>query len=154
MVTNVLAAQYCIGVNYKSLSFAKELQDAAPDGVNIYFDCVGGDILDAVLPVMALHGRIAACGSISGYNGANALRLNNWFQVITMRLRIQGFIVLDYYAKAHEARSVLRQAIVDGKLHLDAESETVCPANFEDIPEVWLKLFEGGNQGKLVTHLQ
>ncbi|PKY03902.1 hypothetical protein P168DRAFT_319359 [Aspergillus campestris IBT 28561] len=80
--------------------------------------------------------------------------LKNWFQVITMRLRIQGFIVLDYAAQAHEARAVLRRAIEEGKLVLDAESETVCSVRFEDIPAVWMKLFEGGNRGKLVTQLE
>ncbi|KAF9894011.1 hypothetical protein FE257_008982 [Aspergillus nanangensis] len=143
--------QKCL--NYKSPSFAKDLRDATDANVDVYFDNVGGEILDMMLPLMALHGRIAACGAISAYNGEDALPLKNWFQVITMRLRIHGFIVLDYLNKAPEVRGVLKQAIADGKLRVDEKSQTVVSSSFEDIPRVWMKLFEGGNTGKLVTRL-
>ncbi|KAL4888781.1 hypothetical protein BDV59DRAFT_196154 [Aspergillus ambiguus] len=146
-----LGADICL--NYKSPSFAKDLEDATGASVNIYFDNVGGETLDRMLPLMAPHGRIAVCGAISNYNGEDIVPLRNWFQVIFLRLRIQGFAVLDYLSKAGEVKKILAQAVEDGKLRIDEGSETVVEAKFEDIPRVWLKLFDGQNKGKLITAL-
>lgn len=71
-----------------------------------------------------------------------------------MRIQIRGFIVTDYMSKRGEVLDIFRQAIEDGKLDIGAESEQVVPAKFEDIPKVWMKLFEGSNTGKLITAIQ
>jgi NADPH-dependent curcumin reductase CurA len=142
-----------LGLNYKSPSFAKDLEKATGASANVYFDNVGGEILNQMLPLMAAHGRIAVCGAISSYNGQDALSLPNWFYVIFSRIRIEGFTVADYRSKAGEVRKILAQAVEDGKLQIDEGSHTVVKAAFEDIPRVWVRLFEGANKGKLITAL-
>lgn len=139
------------GLNYKSPSFEKDLKAACGDGVDIYFDNVGGEILDFMLANMNRNGRIAACGAITAYNGEAALPMKNYFNVISMRLQIRGFIVLDHLKTINEVMGTFMSALKEGKLKLDDSSETVVDTKFEDVPGTWLKLFEGGNQGKLIT---
>ncbi|KAG8164289.1 hypothetical protein KVR01_006207 [Diaporthe batatas] len=148
-----LGADECI--DYKAGDFEQQLIKATSEYANVYFDNVGGQIMDFVLTRMARNGRVAACGSISQYNsteGDGSDRLKNWFQVISMRLRIQGFIVLDHPEKMQEALKVLPKALEEGKLDI-TEGEHVVEAKFDDVPATWLKLFEGGNTGKLITKL-
>jgi len=150
-----LGADVCL--NYKSKSFAEDLsrETPGPDGfANAYFDNVGGEMLDLMLTRMARHGRVIACGAISAYNTASerTTGLKNWFEVIAMRIRCQGFIVLDYRDKFPEARNVFTKALSEGKLEID-EGETIIETDFEHIPSTWMKLFDGSNRGKLITQL-
>lgn len=150
-----LGADKCL--NYKSADFEKQLKHATGQKTNVFFDNVAGTILDAMLPNMAMHGRIAQCGAITGYNGEDAVPLKNYFQVITMRLQIKGFIILDALHRANEMIKTLVGALQEGKLKIGEANETVVDTTkeggFEDIPKTWLRLFEGANQGKLVTKL-
>lgn len=147
-----LGADACL--NYKSSSFKEELKKATEGFVQVYFDNVGGEILDLMLGRMARFGRVAACGAISGYNNtSDAYGIKNWFEVITQRIEIRGFIVLDAGAKIPQLVSELTQAYKDGKLKIGAENETVMPTNFEGVPQTWMKLFSGANTGKLVTKI-
>ena len=104
---------------------------------------------------MARHGRIAACGAISAYNSSpdQVYGIKNWFEIISMRIQVRGFIVTDFIPRAGEAISTFRQALQDGKLKIGEENEHVVDTKFEDVPKTWLKLFEGGNTGKLITKL-
>lgn len=156
-----LGADRC--VNYRKEGWKKELVEATSGEaggnesgfVNVYFDNVGGEMLDFMLSRMALHGRVVACGAISGYNDAGSgTKLMNYYDVITMRIRIQGMIVLDYFHKASEVVGIFKKAIQEGKLKVSDENEHVVEAGFEQVPEVWMKLFEGANTGKLVTKLK
>lgn len=149
-----LGADKCF--NYKDSDWQQQLTKVTPKFVNVYFDNVGGDILDFMLTRMARHGRIAACGAISNYNNSDdrLTGIKNWFDIISMRLEIRGFIVIDFLPKAQETLGIFRQAIQDGKLTIGEESEMVVPTKFEDVPKTWMKLFDGGNTGKLVTALQ
>ena len=149
-----LGADKCL--NYKKSTFKEDLIKETDGFVNVYFDNVGGEILDLMLTRMARGGRIAACGAISNYNKSASKQdgLKNWFEVISMRIQIRGFIVTDYLSKRAEVLDIFRKAIEEGKLDIGSESEQVVPAKFEDIPKVWMKLFEGSNTGKLVTALQ
>ena len=70
-----------------------------------------------------------------------------------MRLTCQGFIVLDFLKDFPKAMEIFKQALADGKLQID-EGETIVPTKFEDVPKTWLKLFDGSNQGKLITQIQ
>ena len=151
-----LGADKCL--NYKSSSFKEDLAKAlpGPDGwANVYFDNVGGEILDLMFTKMARYGRIAACGAISNYNNSpeRTTGLKNWFEVISMRLEVQGFIVLDYMSKVPQALEVLNKALSEGKLKIE-EGEYIVKAGFEDVPKTWMQLFSGSNTGKLVTALQ
>ncbi|KUI53207.1 Putative NADP-dependent oxidoreductase YfmJ [Cytospora mali] len=148
-----LGADEC--VDYKSADFQEQLVKATPEFANVYFDNVGGDILDFMLTRMARNGRIAACGAISNYNAKEEEKgevLKNWFEVISMRLSIRGFIVLDHAAKFAQITQEFRKALEEGKLDI-TEGEHVVETKFEDVPGTWLKLFDGVNTGKLITKL-
>ncbi|EXJ93069.1 hypothetical protein A1O3_01625 [Capronia epimyces CBS 606.96] len=146
-----LGADICL--NYRSATFEEDLVKATDGFVDLYFDNVGGHILDLMLARLKRNGVSVACGSISAYNSQEPTVLKNYFQVITMRLSIRGFIVLDYLAKAKETLEIFVRAVQDGKLKISNDNEQVVATKFEDVPRTWLRLFEGANTGKLVTKL-
>ncbi|KPV78293.1 uncharacterized protein RHOBADRAFT_64369 [Rhodotorula graminis WP1] len=147
-----IGADVC--VDYKSSSFADDLKKAL-DGqfVNVYFDNVSGTILDAVLAHMARHSRIVACGAIAGYEGSGVMPMKNLFEIISMRVTMQGFIVSDFMDSWPEASAVIKK-LVEEKKFVTEGTETKVEASFEDIPKVWKRLFSGHNQGKLITQLK
>ncbi|KAI4249472.1 MAG: hypothetical protein L6R42_008975 [Xanthoria sp. 1 TBL-2021] len=148
-----LGADAC--VDYKSASFVEELKRETEGFVEVYFDNVGGEILDLMLTRIKRHGRIAACGAVAEYNkdGAEGYGIKNWFEVVSNRIEIKGFIVWDFLGKAAEATKEMVKATREGKIKIDAGNETVVETGFEGVPETWMKLFEGGNRGKLITKL-
>ena len=91
---------------------------------------------------------------VSGYNNGNGWHSENYYQIILKRLSLKGFIMSDYLGKTSDIKAVFLKSIQEGKLKIDAESETVIEAAFEDVPAVWMKLFDGSNVGKLVTSLK
>lgn len=147
-----LGADTCI--NYKSPDFKKNLAKATEGYVNVYFDNVGGEILDFMLTRMARHGRVAACGAVSDYNSSSPTGLRNWFEIIMMRIEIKGLIIFDFAPKIPEATKELIQAYKDGKIKIGDENETIVDTKFEDIPQTWMMLFDGSNTGKLVTKVK
>ncbi|EXJ91279.1 hypothetical protein A1O1_04389 [Capronia coronata CBS 617.96] len=146
-----LGADICL--NYRRATFEQDLVKATDGFVDVFFDNVGGHILDLMLARLKRNGVAVACGSISAYNSQEPTVLKNYFQVITMRLSIRGFIVMDHLAKASETLELYSRAVQEGKLKISDANEQVVPTRFEDIPKTWLRLFEGGNTGKLVTKL-
>ncbi|KAL8848776.1 MAG: hypothetical protein Q9221_006247 [Calogaya cf. arnoldii] len=148
-----LGADVC--VDYKSEKFVEELKKETEGFVEVYFDNVGGEMLDLMLTRIKRHGRIAACGAVAEYNkdSAKGYGIKNWFEVVSNRIEIKGFIVLDYLGKAAEATQAMVKATREGKITIDAGNETVVETGFEGVPETWMKLFEGGNRGKLITKL-
>lgn len=147
-----LGADKCL--NYKSPTFQQDLIDLTPDFVDVFFDNVGGEILDMMLKRMATHGRIAACGAIADYNSRAPAGLKNYFEIISMRLQIRGLIVLDYVSHAQEVVQELLEAMRDGKIKIGPDSETVVKGDFEQLPHTWMRLFEGANTGKLITEIE
>ncbi|KAK5050547.1 hypothetical protein LTR84_003828 [Exophiala bonariae] len=150
-VVERLGADKCL--NYRSPCFFEDLTKATAGYVDIYFDNVGGTILDAMLGRLKQHGVVIACGSISGYNSDQSTLLKNYFQVISMRLQIKGFIAADYVHKAQEVTEIFIRALEQGKLTVNDGLQHVVPTKFEDVPKTWLKLFDGSNTGKLVTRI-
>ncbi|PWY68477.1 NAD(P)-binding protein [Aspergillus heteromorphus CBS 117.55] len=149
-----LGADVCL--NYKKEGFQDELWKETEGFVDVYFvaDNVGGEILDLMLLRVKRYGRIAACGTIANYNkDDDPVALKNFYQVIINRINVLGFIIFDYNDHIKEAREELIQAYKDGKLIVDDATETVVEATFEEIPHVWMKLFDGSNTGKLTTKL-
>ncbi|KAL8764293.1 MAG: hypothetical protein Q9203_006632 [Teloschistes exilis] len=150
-----LGADEC--VDYKSGSFKEELVGATEGFVEVYFDNVGGSMLDLMLTRMKRHGRIAACGAVAEYNKdagkGEGYGIKNWFEVISNRIEIKGFIIFDFAGQYAETVGKLVEAAKEGKIKMDGENETVVEVGFEGVVETWMKLFQGGNRGKLITKL-
>ncbi|KAH8896142.1 NAD(P)-binding protein [Thozetella sp. PMI_491] len=148
-----IGAHECL--NYKSPTFLKDLEACTPDEVDIYYDNVGGAVLDAMLPRMKRLGKgtIAVCGAISQYNAdGKPMELRNWCEVFSARMSIKGFIMLDYLEHVPAALQELIEATVDGRLDL-SDAQTVVEGPLENQPEIWTRLFTGESRGKLVTKL-
>lgn len=148
-----LGADLCL--NYKMGNFKQDLIRATDGYVDVYFDNVGGEILDLMLTRMKKDGRVAACGAITDYNRSEKPGLKNWFEVISNRIEIKGFIASDFVAqgKGPETVKELVTAVKEGKIKVGDENETVVDTKFEDVPKTWMLLFEGANTGKLITKL-
>lgn len=113
-------------------------------------------MLDTVIPHLAMHGRVALCGAISIYNSPDpALVLKNYTQLITMRLSLRGFVVHDF-ANDEAKREEFVRAMLGSDVLTAAEEtqDTIVDGAVDDIPKVWLRLFEGANLGKLITKLE
>lgn len=140
-------------IDYRGMGLAEltaAIRAAAPDGVDIYFDNVGGIQLDAALDCMNLFGRIAVCGLISQYNlTVPPQPLTNLFKVVAKSLCIQGFVVLSYADRFDAALAELAGWVVDGRLRFREQIE---PGIESAIP-AFLQLFEGRNQGKLIVRI-
>jgi len=148
-----IGADECL--DYRSPSFREDFDKATPDFANLYYDNVGGQILDYAITRCARHARIVACGAISGYDTSSDERagLKNWHEIITMSLQVRGFIVVDHLKDAPEALGVLSKGIEYGKIKVEGNQHLV-ETSFDDIPKTWLQLFSGKNTGKLVTVLK
>ncbi|HYL82745.1 MAG TPA: NADP-dependent oxidoreductase [Candidatus Angelobacter sp.] len=133
-------------VNYKHADWKQKLAAATPNGIDINFENVGGEIMHAVFDRMNLHGRVVVCGLISGYNKEDPA-LASLATVLVKRLRVQGFIILDYASRFMEAATQLGQWKMFGKL---TDRETIVEG-LEKAPEAINMLFTGGNIGKLIV---
>ncbi|HET9994238.1 MAG TPA: NADP-dependent oxidoreductase [Candidatus Acidoferrum sp.] len=133
-------------INYKHPDWKEKLAAATPNGIDIDFENVGGEIMNAVLDRMNLHGKVALCGLISGYTKGDP-GLANFGTVLVKRLRVQGFIILDFASRFMEAATQLGQWKMFGKLK---DRETIVEG-LEKVPEAINMLFTGGNIGKLIV---
>ncbi|KAI1339820.1 NAD(P)-binding protein [Xylariaceae sp. FL0016] len=144
-----------VALNYKSPNFKKEFAEATPDYIDMYWDNVGGEILELALHRAKFHARFVMCGSISGYNnpGRNASGdgVRNLFQVVAQRIRMEGFIVFDFAADHAQGRKELAQWLSEGKLQ---RKETIIPGGLEVADKAILTLFEGKNTGKLLVEIK
>ena len=138
-------------INYKtSENLRKDIKKACPDGVDIYFENVGGVIADAVHARMNPFGRIPVCGTISTYNNteiATGPRIEH--MLIRKSVLMQGFIYSNFSSKIGEALTNLNTWLAEGKLTYE---ETVVEG-FENIPNAFFQLFEGKNKGKIVVKI-
>ncbi|WP_114940886.1 NADP-dependent oxidoreductase [Mucilaginibacter endophyticus] len=139
------------GINYKtSPDIGTALANLCPDGTDVYFDNVGGIISDAVISTMNDYGRVVVCGSIASYNdtapetGVRLLPL-----VVYKKLLIRGFLIADYKACFNEGIHQLQQWLTAGRLHY---AETIMDG-FDKLPEAFIGLFEGKNEGKMIVRL-
>jgi hypothetical protein len=134
-------------IDYKSEDVNVALREHCPEGVDVYFDNVGGDILDAALARLARGARVVICGAISQYNNLDAVKgPSNYMSLLVNRARMQGFVVVDYMGRAAEGMQEMAGWIADGRVV--AREDVV--EGFERFPEALLKLFAGENVGKLV----
>jgi NADPH-dependent curcumin reductase len=135
-------------LDYREGHLGSRLRDACPSGVDLYFDNVGGEILDAVLTNLAMHARIVLCGAISQYNVEGPRRgIENTSMLIVRRARMEGFLVLDFEKRFAEAQLALATMVLSGELQ---HHEHVVDG-LERAPEALGLLFSGGNHGKTLV---
>lgn len=135
-------------LDYREPHLARRLHEACPKGIDVYFDNVGGEILDAALSNIAMHGRIVMCGAISQYNSMpEAKGLSNTAMLIMRRARMEGFIILDYASRFAEAQMELAGMVLAGTL-VHREHLVV---GLEHAPDALNLLFTGGNHGKTLV---
>jgi NADPH-dependent curcumin reductase CurA len=137
-------------IDYKAEDVAARLKELAPQGVNVYFDNVGGELLDTVLRRLALHGRVVLCGDISTYDVAGAPpALRNLRYVMGKRARLEGFNTLDHWGEYGAAAAQLAAWVADGSIQ---HREHVLDG-IERAPEGLVRLFAGDHLGKLVVRV-
>lgn len=137
-------------IDYKGENVLKRIREEFPKGVDLYFENVGGEILDAALLGMAEFGRITMCGGISGYNEKELPPgPRNIMQIVIKRLSVRGFILIDHYAKAGQAIGDLAGWLADGRLVIEEDIQE----GFENVPKTFLRLFQGKNLGKQLLKL-
>ena len=137
-------------INYKTCEdYEAAIRETCPDGVDVYFDNVGGEILDAALACLNRHARVAVCGWISTYNDGELPALANLWQLVAQSVTIQGFVVLDYLDRFEQAIGQLAEWVMEGKLHFREDIVD----GLDNVLPTFLRLFDGSNDGKLVLRI-
>ena len=148
-VVDELGFDACI--DYKAAPVKDGLKQHCPDGVDIYFDNVGGEILDAVLARLRMKARIIICGAISQYNSTEGVQgPKNYLSLLVNRARMEGIVVFDYASRYHLAVAEMAGYLKDGRMK---SKEDVVEGGVAAFPETLNKLFSGGNFGKLVLRI-
>jgi NADPH-dependent curcumin reductase len=138
-------------IDYKNERVGRRLHELCPDGINVYFDNVGGDILDAALANLAWGARVVICGAVSQYNAEGGMQgPRNYMMLLVRRARMQGFLVFDYADKYRDALREMGHWLGEGKLKTH---EDVVDGTIEDFQPTLMKLFRGENTGKLVLQI-
>jgi NADPH-dependent curcumin reductase CurA len=136
-------------VDYRAGPILKNLAKAAPDGIDVYFDNVGGDHLDAALALARNNARFAICGMIDAYNKAEPTTLRFIMRIIAARIRLKGFIVFDYQPRMAEFYAEMAPWVADGTVK---SAETIVDG-LDAMPDAFLGLFSGANTGKMLVRL-
>ncbi|WAZ25660.1 NADP-dependent oxidoreductase [Streptomyces cinnabarinus] len=137
-------------IDYRSEDVRKELRRHAPDGVDVYFDNVGGEILDAVLLTLARGARIIVCGAISQYNSTKPQGPANYLSLLVNRATMTGMVVFDYADRYAEGITQMATWRAEGRLK---SLEDVVSGGVTDFPDTLMRLFRGENHGKLVLKI-
>jgi NADPH-dependent curcumin reductase CurA len=139
-------------IDYKAGELRAELKAKAPDGVDVFFDNVGGEVLDDVLVRLARGARVVISGAVSQYNTTEAMRgPANYMMLLVTRSSMTGFVIFDYAARFGEGAAQLAKWLSSGELK---SHEDVVHGDIDQVPEVLLRLFHGENTGKLVLALE
>lgn len=138
-------------INRRGEKLSAQLKAACPDGIDIYFDNVGGKILEAVLPRMNEYGRVVCCGYASQYDVAAPVTATKGVPALLVgkRLRMEGFVVMDYYDKKQAARETLAEWFGAGRIKLSVDMLE----GLERAPEAFVGLFGGDNRGKRLVRV-
>ncbi|MCE2400272.1 NADP-dependent oxidoreductase [Candidatus Poribacteria bacterium] len=138
--------------NYKNVTdYHAKLAELCPDGIDVYFDNVGGRITDAVFPNLRVKGRVVICGQISQYNLENPETGPRFlWHLITQRARIEGFLVFDYADRHAEALVQMAEWLKQGKLKY---RETIAAGGIENAPAAFISMLKGGNIGKQLVKI-
>ncbi len=137
-----------VAINYKSGNLREQLEAGCPRGIDVYFDNVGGEILDHCLALLAMQARVVVCGGISRYNEKILPPgPGNYFNLVFKRARMEGFIVTDYAHRFPEAATEMKVWIAAGLL----KQRTTVIHGFEQLPTALVDMFSGVNIGKLMV---
>jgi NADPH-dependent curcumin reductase CurA len=136
-------------IDYKAAPILKGLAAAAPDGIDVYFDNVGGDHLDAAFALARNNARFAICGMIEGYNAREPMSFRFIQRIIAARIALKGFIVFDYFPRMAEFYAEMGPWLASGAV----QSRETIVEGLEKMPEAFLGLFEGANTGKMLVRL-
>ena len=137
-------------INYKTDNLDSTLKELCPDGIDMYFDNVGGEITEAVINRFNIGGRMSICGQISGYNSETLQPgPRNWINILVKRLKVQGFIVFDYQARAKEAFVDMSKWMAEGKL----QHKNHIVDGLENAVSSLKMLFSGENKGKMIVRI-
>ena len=143
-------AHFDAAIDYRNEDIGKRLRALCPEGIDVFFDNVGGPALDAVLEQIRLRARIVLCGAISVYNAEQRPPgPSNYVNLVIQRGRMEGFIVLDYMARAAEAIRDLASWLKEGKIAYQEDIQE----GFENAPQTFLRLFQSKNVGKQLLKL-
>lgn len=132
-------------IDYRNQDVASRLDELCPEGIDIFFDNVGGPVLDIVLDRLSLHSRIVLCGAVVrfGDDGPAPGPVNYW-KMIQKRARMEGFVILDYFDRAAEVGTELARLVASGEIAYEADVQT----GFENLPATLRRLYSGQNLGK------
>lgn len=136
-------------IDYRAGGLVRALQAAAPTGIDVYFDNVGGSHLDAALAGARNHARFAICGMIEGYNKREPTTLKFAMRIIAARIRLQGFLVFDYFPRMPEFYRDMAGWLKSGAI----KSRETIVDGLEQTPDAFLGLFQGANVGKMLVRL-
>jgi len=136
-------------IDYKAEDVKARLRELCPDGMDVFWDNVGGTTLEAALANLAMHARVVLCGAISNYNADNPTGPRNYMNLLVKRARMEGFVVFDYLSRTDEALAELTPMIEDGRLrHREDVRE-----GLEQAPTALMDLYSGDNKGKLLVKI-
>jgi NADPH-dependent curcumin reductase CurA len=136
-------------INYRDEQVGRRLHQTCPDGIDVYFDNVGGEILDACLANLAMKARVVLCGAISQYNEDRPVGPRNYLNLIVKRARMEGFLILDYLDRFPEAQLKMATWVMEGRIqHREHIVEGLDQAG-----DALNLLFSGGNTGKVVVRV-
>jgi NADPH-dependent curcumin reductase CurA len=138
-----------VALDYKAAPIVRQLTEAAPDGIDVYFDNVGGDHLDAAFAVARQNARFAICGMIEDYNSGSAHAFRYIMRVISARIAIKGFIYTDYLGELADFYRDMGQWVANGQV----KSRETVRDGIQSMPEAFLDLFRGANTGKMLVRL-
>jgi NADPH-dependent curcumin reductase CurA len=143
---------FSAAVDYKAGNLRRALKEACPEGIDVYFDNVGGDVLEACLFNMNLHGRIACCGAVSQYDGAPPAHGPRGVPglIVTKRLTLRGFVVMDFYDQRDKALADLKSWVEDGSLKVPED----IIEGLENTPAALIGLLAGQNVGKRMVRVR
>jgi NADPH-dependent curcumin reductase CurA len=137
-------------IDYKSEDVGKRLAETCPEGIDVFYDNVGGPILNAALGRLAMRGRVVLCGAISQYEDmTHAYGPPNYMNLISRRGRMEGFIILDYADRFMEGALALGSLLAEGKL----KHKTTVVDGLENAPAALRRLFTGDHEGKLLVRV-
>ena len=135
---------------YKAENVGARLKELCPDGIDVYFDNVGGPMLDMALARLAMRGRVVLCGAIANYNATEQPPgPKNYMNLLLKRGRMEGFVVLDYMGRAKEAVTELGTWVQEGRI----KSQVDVQHGLENAPATLRRLFEGRNEGKQLLRI-